>query len=140
MGALLLKFGGVEGIFWTGAVFALIEVVLIASQFHNTNTPDPTRHLDYNSLRVIVKYFKKDHIRQLLISLSLLGIGGFIINSSMSLYMNGLFGTPGSQFGLYMGISGLIGAINMGYLIPNVWLKKFSADTVNVINHISLIV
>ena len=140
LGAVLLKFSGVHGIFRAGLIFALVEVVLIMSQFRNTNTPDPDRYLDYNSFAVMFKYFRKDHIRQLLISLTLLGIGGFIINSGMGLYMQGLFGTTGSQYGLYLGVAGIVGAINMGYLIPKFWLKKFSADTVNVINHVSLIV
>ena len=87
----------------------------------------------------MIKYFKKDHIRQLLISLAFLGIGGFIVNASMGLYMQGLFNTSGSQYGLYLGIAGVIGALNMGYLIPKFWLKKFNPDTLNVINHISLI-
>jgi hypothetical protein len=76
-----LKLGGVHGIFWAGFIFALVEVALIMIQFRNTNNPDHERILNYNSFGVILKYFKKDHIRQLLISLSLLGIGGFIVNS-----------------------------------------------------------
>lgn len=108
MGSLLLKLGGVHGIFWAGFVFALVEVVLILVQFRNTNNPDDTRVLNYNSFAVILKYFKKDHIRQLLISLSFLGIGGFIVNSGMSLYMNGVFGTTGSEYGLYLGVAGVI--------------------------------
>ncbi len=139
LGAILLKFGGVHGIFWAGTIFALIEIVLIAIQFKNTNTLDHDKHLDYNSFTIMIKYFKKDHIRQLLVSFALLGIGGFIVNASMGLYMQGLFGTAGSQYGLYLGIAGVIGALNMGYLIPKFWLKKFHPDTLNVINHISLI-
>jgi predicted MFS family arabinose efflux permease len=137
---MLLKFGGVHGIFWAGTIFAVIEIVLIAMQFKNTNTADHDKHLDYNSFTIMIKYFKKDHIRQLLISLAFLGIGGFIVNASMGLYMQGLFNTSGSQYGLYLGIAGVIGALNMGYLIPKFWLRKFSPDTLNVINHISLIV
>ena len=102
LGAILLKFGGIHGIFWAGTIFALIEIILIAANFKNTNTPDHNKHLDYNSLSIMVKYFKKDHIRQLLISLAFLGIGGFIVNASMGLYMQGLFGTAGSQYGLYL--------------------------------------
>lgn len=139
LGAMLLKFGGVHGIFWAGTIFALIEIVLIAMQFKNTNTLDHGKHLDYNSFTVIIKYFKKNHIRQLLISLAFLGVGWFIINATMGLYMQDLFGTAGTQYGLYLGIAGVIGAINMGYLIPKFWLKKFTADTVNIINHVSLI-
>lgn len=139
LGALLLKFGSVHSIFWAGLLFAVVEVFLIAIQFKNTNTPDETKHLDYNSFSIMIKYFKKDHIRQLLISLTLLGIGGFIVNSSMWLYMQGLFNTSGSQYGLYLGIAGVIGAINMWYLIPNFWLKKFDVDTLNIINHVSLV-
>lgn len=140
LGAMLLKFGGVHGIFWAGTIFAVIEIVLIAMQFKNTNTADHDKHLDYNSFIIMIKYFKKDHIRQLLISLAFLGIGGFIVNASMGLYMQGLFNTSGSQYGLYLGIAGVIGALNMGYLIPKFWLKKFHTDTVNVINHLSLII
>lgn len=139
MGALLLKFGGVESIFRFGAIFALIEATLIAVQFRNTNIPVPEKHLTYNSFAVMLKYFRKDHMKQVLVSFALLGIGWFIINAGMSLYMNGMFGTSGEKYGYYLGVSGLIGAINMGYLIRNFWLKKFSADTVNVINHIALI-
>jgi hypothetical protein len=102
LGAVLLKFGGVHGIFWAGTIFALIEIILIAVQFKNTNTADNDKHLDYNSFTIMIKYFKKDHIRQLLVSLALLGIGGFIVNASMGLYMQGLFGTAGSQYGLYL--------------------------------------
>ena len=137
--SVMLKFGGVESIFWFWAVFALIEASLIAFQFRNTNTPDSERKLTYNSFAVMFKYFKKNHIRQLLISLSFLGIGGFIVNSAQSLYMNNLFGTTGERYGYYLAIAGVIWVVNMWYLIPNFWLKKFSADTVNVINHISLI-
>ncbi len=138
--ALILKSGGVYNIFQFGAVFALIEVALIAIQFHNTNTPNPDRHLTYNSFKVMIKYFRKDHIRQFLISLALLGVGGFIVNVGMWLYMNDRFGTTGEYYGYYLTIAGVIGAVNMGYLIPNFRLKKFSADTVNIVNHISLAV
>ncbi len=137
--SILLKLGGVHGIFWAGFIFALVEVALIMIQFRNTNNPDHERVLNYNSFAVILKYFKKDHIRQLLISLSLLGIGWFIVNSGMSLYMNGLFGTAWSEYGIYLGIAGVIWALNMWYLIPKFWLKKFTIDSLNILNHVSLI-
>jgi hypothetical protein len=54
--------------------------------------------------------------------------------------MNDRFGTTGEYYGYYLTIAGVIGAVNMGYLIPNFRLKKFSADTVNIVNHISLAV
>lgn len=83
LGALLLKFGTVHSIFRAGLLFALIEIVLIAFQFRNTNTPDENKTLDFNSFNIVIKYFKREHIRQLLISFSLLGIGGFVVNSTM---------------------------------------------------------
>ena len=139
LGAMLLKFGWVHGIFWAGAIFALIEIVLISIQFKNTNKADHEKNLDYNSFSIMIKYFKKNHIRQLLISLAFLGIGGFIVNATMWLYMQGLFNTSGSQYGVYLAFAWVIWAFNMGYLIPKFWLKRFSFDTLNIINHVSLV-
>lgn len=137
--SILLHFSGVHGIFWAGTIFALIEVWLIVFQFRDTNTPDPQKHLTYNAFSIMSIYFKKKHLRPLLISLGLLWVGWFIINSGMGLYMQWLFGTQWSEYGLYLWIAWLIGAINMWYLISNVWLRYLSPNTITIINHISLI-
>jgi hypothetical protein len=36
-----------------------------------------------------------------------------MINVTQSLYMANLFGTTGEQYGYYLAIAGLIGAVNM---------------------------
>lgn len=138
LGALMLQIGGVHAIFWTGLIFSVIETLLIITKFYNTNMPHSEKHLVFNTLKVIVKYFKKKELRPLLTSLGLLGVGGFIVNSSQSLYMNNLFGTTGSQYGYYMAVAGVIGAINMGYLIRKVWLKHFATKTILIISHLAL--
>jgi len=106
IGALCLRYGDVTTIFWVGAVLALFELVLIISQFSNTNHPSKSDSsvLKFNSFGIIAKYVRKPRLRKLLLSLFALGVGGFIVNSSLSLYMDNNFGTSGEQFGYYLAI------------------------------------
>jgi hypothetical protein len=90
---LLLKFGGIPFVFGFGALFALVELVLIIMHFSNTNIPDRLKELSYNTFTIMRKYVSKPDLRNFFISLFFLGIGAFIINASQSLYMNTLFGT-----------------------------------------------
>jgi DHA1 family tetracycline resistance protein-like MFS transporter len=140
VGSLLLKFGGIETIFWFGALFALIEVVLITVHFSNTNEADPQKVLSYNSFNVMRKYFRKPDMRNFLISMFLLGVGGFMINATQSLYMNNLFGTSGEEYGYYLALVGIITALNLGFLVPRFWTKMFSNKQLIIMSHIVLII
>lgn len=136
----MLKFGGIETIFWFGALFALIEVVLITVHFSNTNEADPQKVLSYNSFNVMRKYFRKPDMRNFLISMFLLGVGGFMINATQSLYMNNLFGTSGEEYGYYLALVGIITALNLGFLVPRFWTKMFSNKQLIIMSHIVLII
>jgi MFS family permease len=138
--SLLLKHWGVEGIFWFGTIFAIIELILIMTKFHNTNTLDHDRHLSYNAFRIIWKYFHKDGIKTLLLSMFFLGVWVFIVNSGQSLLMHTRFGTTGSQYGVYMAIMGVIMAVNLGLLIPKFWTKHFDNKQIIRISHIAFII
>lgn len=139
IGALILRYGDVWTIFAFGAIFALIEVLLISLQFKNTNTLDHHKELNYNSFVVMKKYFKKPELRNFIISLWLLGIGTFTINASQSLYMNNLFGTSGEQYWYFLAIIWVLSALNLWLIVPRFWLKKFSPKQVIMISHITLI-
>lgn len=139
--ALILRFGdGVQSIFAFGAIFSILEFILIYFYFKNTNKLDTTRELQYNSFNIMHKYFKKPDIRNLLLSLWLLGVGLFTINSSQWLYMQNLFGTTWEQYGYYLAIAWIASALNLGLLIPKFWLKKFTPRRIIVFAHIMLIV
>lgn len=140
IGSVLLKFGSVTNIFWFGTIFALIEFVLILTHFSNTNHLQPEKKLTYNSLHIMRKYLKKPTMRNILVSLAMLWIGAFIVNASQSLYMNNMFGTTGEQYGYYLAIVGIISACNLGYLVPNFWMKKFSHNSLIILSHIVLII
>lgn len=139
-GSLILRFGNVTSIFAFGAVFALLEIILVYLKFKNTNELHPHKHIVYNPFRVMRKYLKHPTISNLLVSLAFLGIGGFIINSSMSLYMNGLFGTTGEQYWYYLAFAGVLAALNMSVLVPKFWLKHFSLKKIIWIAHMVLMV
>lgn len=140
-GALILRFGnGVNSIFAFGAIFSLIEFLLIYFFFKNTNKLDHERKLQYNSFNIMAKYFKKPDIRNLLISLGLLGVGLFTINSSQWLYMQNLFGTTGEQYGYYLSIAWVMSALNLWLLIPKFWLKRFSPRRIILFAHAMLII
>jgi len=140
VGALCLKFGGVESIFWVWAILAGLELILILARFHNTNTAsiedeDDLPIVNFNSFAVVAKYLRKPKLRNLLISLFALGVGGFIVNSSLSLYMNNIFGTSGIQFGYIFAIFGVITALNMALLLPKFWTKILSTKSLIVLAH-----
>lgn len=140
VGSLLLRFGQVETIFWFGGIFALIELVLIITHFSNTNVPDQVKKLTYNSFQIILKYLKKPELRNFLISLCLVGVGGFIINASISLYMLSKFGTTGEVSGYVFAFMGVLSAINLGFLAPKFWTKQFSNKQLIVFSHIVFII
>lgn len=70
----------------------------------------------------------------------MIGIGGFIINSSQSLYMFDMFDTPGIQYGFYLAGLGVISAINMAILVPHVWTRFFSRRQLLIIIYSGLII
>ncbi len=140
VGALLLKFGSVTSIFWFGALFALIESILLIVHFSNTNHPDTTKKLNFNSFSVMRKYLRQPALRNFLLSLLLIWVGWFMINSSQSLYMNHIFGVGWEQYGYFLAIMWLISAFSMWWMTPKFWIKYFSNRTLVIISHITLIV
>gem|GEM_PF-2314034 len=117
-----------------------LELILILARFHNTNTAsiedeDDLPIVNFNSFAVVAKYLRKPKLRNLLISLFALGVGGFIVNSSLSLYMNNIFGTSGIQFGYIFAIFGVITALNMALLLPKFWTKILSTKSLIVLAH-----
>lgn len=137
--SLLLKYSNVEWIFWFGWIFAIIEVILLITHFHNTNKPDDKKILSFNSFGLIYKYLKHPTMREYILSLALLWMGGFIINIAQSFHMQNLFGTTGEQYGYILWTVWILGAINMWYLVPNFWTKKFSNRFLIILAHITLI-
>lgn len=140
VGALLLRFWGINAIFAFGAWFGLIEFILILAHFANTNTPEPTKVLTYNTFNVIHKYVSKPYLRNFLISLFIVGTGWFIINSSMWLYMQNMFGTSGEQYGYILAVVGLLIALTMWLLVPKFWTRYFSNRTLILFAHLVMIV
>lgn len=138
--SLLLQSGWVHGIFWGGTLFAIVELILLIIGFRNTNTPESDKQISLNSLVVIGKYFKKERMRPYLISLGLLGMGGFMINATQSLYMNHIFGTSGEQYGYYLAILWIITWLNMALLVPRFWTKKFANRQLIILAHLALII
>ncbi len=139
-GSLLLGLGGVHSIFIFGTIFGLLELILLFFWFKNTNELVHAKHITYNSFKVMHKYLKHPTIRNILVSLCLLGIGWFTINATQSLYMNWLFGTTGAQYGYYLAIVWVISAVNLGFLVPKFWMKKFSHNWLIIFSHIILII
>ena len=137
--SLFLKLWWVEAIFIVGSVFALIELMLLAFGFQNTNELVPQKHITYNSFTVMRKYLKHPLTREILISLCFLGIGWFAINATQWLYMNNTFGTTGQQYGYYLAIVGVMSAINLGFLVPKFWMKRFSHKWLIIFAHAALI-
>ncbi|HMY81027.1 MAG TPA: MFS transporter [Candidatus Absconditabacterales bacterium] len=140
LGAILLKFRGIHGIFWFGGLFGFIEAVLIIAHYSNTNHPDHNKVLSFNPFQVMQKYLKIPTMRNFLISLFFLGVGGFMINATQGLDMQKLFGTTGAQYGWYLAIVGLIAAINMGFLVPKFRTKFFTNKTLIIMAHIVIVV
>lgn len=144
IGALCLKFGDINTIFWIGAILAWLELVMIITQFHNTNIPlesDETHPpLQYNSFAVVWKYVRKDALRNLLLSMFALWVGWFMINASQSLYMNDHFGTSGERYGYYLAVMWVIVWLNMAVLLPKFWTKIMTYKSLIIMAHIVLIV
>ncbi len=137
--SLFLKFGGVELIFLFGTIFALLEVWLLSFGFTNTNELTPKKHITYNSFGVMRKYLKHPLTREILISLCFLWIGWFAINATQSLYMNNMFGTTWQQYGYYLAIVGVMSALNLWFLVPKFWMKRFSHKWLIIFAHGALI-
>lgn len=72
IGALLLKFGTIETMFWFGAIFASIEVLLLMIHFKSEYIPDRQKELVYNSFQTIIKYARQPMMGKWLGSLVLL--------------------------------------------------------------------
>lgn len=140
IGSLLLKTGDVHGIFWWGAIFACVEFILLLVAFRNTNTPESDKTISLNSFGVIYKYFNKVTMRPYLISLAFLGMGGFMINATQSLYMNDTFGTTGEMYGYYLAVLGIITGLNMAVLVPKFWTTHMSNKNLITMAHIALII
>lgn len=137
---LLLKFFDVTGIFWFGAIFALIELFLIIVHFHNTNTLQHDKTIIYKTITVFMTYLKREEMRNLLLSFFSLGIWWFITSTSLSLFMNTQFGTSWTTYGYFLGTLGVISAINMGFLLPKFWAKYLSSRQLIIWIHSILIV
>lgn len=128
--SLLLQWGGVEMIFWWGWVIALIQVIIFAIWFRNTNTLQADTIIEYHPFRTIRHFFHQKRLRYLLSSFVALGVGGFIINATQSLYMANMFATPGTRYGYYLAGLGVLSALNMAVLVPKFWTKIRSVQTV----------
>ena len=138
--SLLLKFFSVDWIFRFGALFGGIELLLIWLYFKNTNPLQHEKHISFNTFHIMRKYLRKETMRNFLISFFFLGVWWFIINISLSLFMNGKFGTSGEVYGYLLSISWLISAFNMAFLIPRFWTKYLSHKQLIIWTHIALIV
>lgn len=137
--SVLLQGSGVERVFWFGTIFALLEWWLILLYFTNTNHPEPTKSIAINPFSIMLKYLRKDEMRSFLLSLFFLGIGGFIVVSSLSLFMNTVFWTTGSVYGYILAVSWVISAFNMWYLVPKFRTKWFTHRQLIIWTHIVLI-
>jgi DHA1 family tetracycline resistance protein-like MFS transporter len=137
--SLLLQFTGVEGIFRFGTIFALLEWGLIFLYFNNTNHPETSKSIGFNAFAIMRKYLRKDEMRSFLLSLFLLGIGGFVVFASLSLFMHTAFWTSGSVYGYILAVSWVISAFNMWYLVPKFRTKRFSHRQLIIWTHIVLI-
>lgn len=79
-------------------------------------------------------------MRPYLISLAFLGMGGFMINATQSLYMNDTFGTTGEMYGYYLAVLGIITGLNMAVLVPKFWTTHMSNKNLITMAHIALII
>lgn len=144
IGALCLKFGDINTIFWIGAVLAGLEFVMIAVSFRDTLHPHESDYVpapvQFNSFSIIWKYLRKDALRNLLLSMFALWVGWFMINASQSLYMNDHFGTSGERYGYYLAVMWLIVWLNMAVLLPKFWTKIMTYKSLIIMAHIVLIV
>lgn len=137
--SLLLNFSGVEWIFWFGVLFSTIEFWLILLYFNNTNTPSSTKEISFNSFWVMRKYLRKESMRSFLLSLFFLWVGWFAINTALSLFMNTTFWTTWVMYWFILAISGLLSAVNLGFLVPKFWTKRFTIHQLIIWSHIVLI-
>lgn len=139
IGSMLLKFSNIEGVFWFGVIFSAVELGLILLHFRNTNHLEELKKISFNAFHVMGKYLRKETMRNFLLSLFFLGVGGFSINASLSLFMNTTFATSGVMYGYFLAFAGVINAVNMGFFVPRFWTKRFSIHQLIIRVHIALI-
>jgi len=142
LGSIMLGVGGVELIFWFGGILAILQVWLLVWLFENTNTHDleQDKPFQYNPFRTISKFITRPELKVRLRSFILVGIGGFVIHSGQSLYMNNYFGTPWVRYGYYLAGLWIISAINMAVFVPRFRTKHFSNTTLFIFNFLVYIV
>jgi hypothetical protein len=117
-----------------------LELIALAVWFVNTNKLDSEKILTYNPLRIIRKYIVRPDLKYWMLSMMAIGVGGFVIFGSQSLYMSNVFGTSGSTYGYYLSFMGVLTAINMAILVPRVWMKKLHTSHILIINFLALII
>jgi DHA1 family tetracycline resistance protein-like MFS transporter len=140
IGSVILSLGHVTSIFWFGALFALIEVILLITHFQDKSTPSPTKKIRIDTLTVLKSYLTDNRFQTFLYSMFFLGTGSFIINATQSLYMNTRFGVSGVWYGYFLAFAGLISAYNMWVLVPKFWTRMYWYKTLIRICHSVLII
>ncbi len=103
LGAVLMKFGGVEWVFGFGLLFSVLDLILIAWKLRETNQHKVhDKDITHNPFPVFVKYFRQKKFLWIFLALLLIGIGTFSYQSILSILMQNRFGIPGVQIGYYL--------------------------------------
>lgn len=132
LGGLLSKISLVTP-FWVAAILALINVILAYSFLPETNkNKNAQRKISPNPFVDFKKVFANKSIRIFLIVWFLYMTGFGLIQAVFSLYGHLAYNFSAAINGAFLGGTGLIIALNQGFLLKNFWLKFFQEKKITL--------
>lgn len=139
-GAILLHFWTIIP-YWFMAIISFIEALIITFYFKETNQNMEIKKIDYNPIKKILFYLKKQTVNLYLISFFFLILAIFIYQPVLTLYLNKHYWLSGSQSGYLFAWFWFILVLNQIFFLKQFWLKKFSINQLlNIINFWALII
>jgi len=119
--------------FYITACLALVNVIAAYFFLPETNmSKDHSRKVNLNPFTDIKKIFANSSIRVFFVVWALYSLCFAIMQSVFSLYGSIAYGFSATTNGLFLTLSGVLIAINQGFLLKNLWLKKFSEKQLEV--------
>ena len=139
LGSLWISLGWVNGVFWTGAIFAILDLIgiyILLDETHSDRTNQQNNKIDLFGIKTLYKYITDANIWIYLWSMLLLWVWFFIHQWVMAIQVKQTFGIWWEKFGYIMALFGVISAVNMAILIPKFRIPKFSSKNIIYIAHI----
>ncbi|EKE29279.1 MAG: hypothetical protein ACD_2C00194G0006 [uncultured bacterium (gcode 4)] len=126
--------------YWFMAIFSLIEILVIAYLFEESNKHMQKRKIKFNLFKQIVWHLKVPRLNIFMISFFLIVTAFNLYQSIIPLYLSKNYWVSWSFAWYVMAASWLILALNQLFLMGKFWLKKFTSNQLIFIINFGLLV